>query len=530
MDKKRKRCKKIYAVKLTFIFALLLIMVTFYHSVIVNNIGHNEERKPALVETLETTGVTAGTATLNGKLTEIGDHNSVNVYFKILNTERELIGDLVLEKRVIGDIIEEGDGLSAADIDGDGDLDPIVGTGDGGSVYWLKKRNQTDWSRHLITEGLIEVEGTSAADFDGDGRMEIIIFDQATANPDAPNVYIAKQDTPDPMDGWSLAVLDENAPHVQQGLVFDVDADGDLDLVYAYEGKVDGEGGFYWMEYRGGDVLDSSNWEKYEIDQIEGAWWIDYNSPKDWGGLGNGDIAVGVRAGGRSPPSALGGVFIYTQPSDPTEEWNRMIVDDDFPVLQVASGNFTGSGEKDLVAGACHDSADSGLYIYEYDNQWNRIEVESGHDWWGTYAYDIDNDGMFEIISGDRTTKKMNVYAYDGDSGRYKKEATTTFEKPDDQIIFADIDGDGISTEFFVGSDVESILVWFLTYDMDESNWEESDHMNMIKTGEFNITIEGIEPDTNYVFKAVVTETDTGNILCEGDLCEFTTDPKLEQD
>ncbi len=368
----------------------------------------------------------------------------------------------ILVKHTIDDIIEEGDGQSVADLEGIGRNNIIVGTGDGGRVYWYEKHSPFEWTRHLIAEGFIEVEGTIAADFNSDGQIEVIILDQAGADPSQPNVYIAKQQTYNPRGPWAVSVLDHDAPHVQQGIIFDVNENGLTDFIYAFEGVRSGEGGFYWMENRGGDPLNPENWVRHEIDQMEGAWWIDYNSPKDFNGNGKaGDILVGARAGGRAPETATGGIFIYLRPENPTERWERITVEDSYPTLQVSSGDLTGNGDdRDIVAGASHDSDDSGLYIYDASRNWHRTTVEAEYNWWGTYAFDINGDGRAEIISGERTHDTIRIYAWDMSSGRFTLRASDPLRKPDDQIIFDDITGDGQMTEFYVGSDPDGIF-WY---------------------------------------------------------------------
>ena len=371
----------------------------------------------------------------------------------------------LLVKHTVDSSLREGDGQSLADVDGDGNNNVIVGTGRGGQVYWYEKHSPTQWTRHLIADGFVEVEGTIAADFDNDGQIEVVILDQATADLSKPHVSIAKQDTRDPRKSWSVSVLDAHAPHVQQGIACDVSGDGLMDFIYAYEGKVNGEGGFYWMENKGGNPLDPENWIKHEIDQMEGAWWIDRNSPKDFDGDGiRGDILVGARAGGRAPSAARGGIFVYLRPKDPRSPWEKITVDDSFPTLQVSSGDLTGNGDdRDIVAGACHDSRHTGLYVYDHSNDWQKVEVERDHNWWGTYAYDIDGDGRAEIISGEQTQNTLRIYAYDDAAGRYTLRVSDRLRKPDDQLLFDDITGDGRATEFFVGTDPGGVF-WYQTY------------------------------------------------------------------
>lgn len=372
----------------------------------------------------------------------------------------KLEGIFVLEKFIIDTTINEGDGQSVADINRDGTNNLIVGTGNGGEVYWYEKVSPGSWQRHLVSKGYHEVEGTIAGDFDNDGQTEIIILDQR-----GNKVVFAKQANNDPGGEWLTLTLDPDANYVQQGIIMDITGNGYPDFIYAFEGSSKGDGGFYWMENKGGNLLDPDNWEKHEMQQFEGAWWIDHNSPRDWGGGGTGDIAVSVREiRGRNPGSANGGVYILKQPSNPRDKWIKEAVDTSFPVLQVSSGDLTGNGdERDLVAGACHDSEHTGLFIYDHSNEWQRIEVESRHNWWGTYAFDINRNGRAEIISGERTGNTIRIYAFNDELNRYELQASDPFLKPDDQIIFEDIDGNGNKTEFFVGSDPDGVF-WYRAF------------------------------------------------------------------
>ncbi len=372
----------------------------------------------------------------------------------------ELNGIFTLEKHIIDTGITEGDGQSLADINGDGTNNLIVGTGNGGEVYWYEKLSGGRWQKHLIAKGYREVEGTIAGDFNGNGQIEIIILDQR-----GNRVDIAQQATDDPKGEWLTLTLDPDASFVQQGIIMDITGNGNPDFIYAYEGSSQGDGGFYWMENKGENLLDPDNWEKHEILQIEGAWWIDYNSPRDWGGHGTGDIAVSVREiRGRNPGAVNGGIYILKQPANPRDNWIKEAVDKSFPVLQVSSGDLTGNGdERDLVAGACHDSEHTGLYIYDHSNEWQRTVIENQHNWWGTYAFDINKNGRSEIVSGERSGNTIRIYAYNESLKRYVLKASDPFLKPDDQIIFDDIDGNGNKTEFFVGSDPDGIF-WYRAF------------------------------------------------------------------
>lgn len=460
-------------------------------------------------------------AVLRANLSDLGGEDELEVFFQYREvTGGELAGDFVLKRHIIDDTVAEGDGQSMADVDGDGENNILAGTGDGGAVYWYEKHGPHDWTGHLIADGLIEVEGTVSADFNGDGQIEVIIFDQATADPTQPNVYLAKQDTEDPTGPWSTAVLDEDAPHVQQGMVHDVDGDGRLDFVYAYEG--DGpDGGFYWMAYGGGDPLSADNWQKHEIDQVSGAWWIDHNSPKDFSGDGNeGDILVSVREG-RNRAHSDGEVVIYERPEDPRDgEWTKHTIEDGYVPLHVTSGDLSGNGDdRDIVSAGSHDGGE-GLYWYEF-GEWRRHVIEEDGDWWGTYAFDINNSGRAEIITGKRYDDVLRIYAYDAEAGQYNVVAEDSFHKPDDQIIFDDITGDGHKTEFFVGQDPGGIF-WHQAFEL---AWDETERITLTDKGEFEQRIDGLSPNTQYQFKAVAERADGPPIESKTGL--FTTASRL---
>lgn len=437
--------------------------------------------------------------TLRGKLNESGE-KIVILYRQV--TDGPLAGRFVLDGHAIDDTIKEGDGQSLADVTGDGRNNIIVGTGSGGKVFWYEQVRPGRWERHLIADGFTEIEGTIAADFNGDGQIEVVIFDQATRNPPG-RVVIAKQDTANPRGDWSTLILDNAAIHTQQGLVYDITGDGKPDFVYSIEGRAADDGGFFWMQNLGGNPMDPDNWVKHEIDRIAGAWWIDNNSPKDFGGDGTaGDILVSVREGPRNRKHTNGAIIIYHRPDDPINEpWKKTVIEDRgaYVPLHVVSGDFTGNGDdRDIASGGSHDGGE-GLYWYEFGT-WKRQTIEAGGNWWGTHAFDINNSGRFEIISGTQTDHTLRIYSHNETSGRYEQVATDPLRKPDDQIIFDDITGDGNVTEFFVGSDPLG-LYWYQAFELE---WKHSPHIEHLPDGAFEAVISNLKPGTRYEVRTVI--------------------------
>ncbi len=115
-----------------------------------------------------------------------------------------------------------GSWTAAGDFDGDGKAE--FGSVGSGKVYLLDDDGTTLWSRSVYSPGGYTTGGgpPTVADFDGDGELEL-----AAAGADAYTVY----DT----DGsvlWYATIVDTSS-RVTGSSVFDFDADGAADVVYA---------------------------------------------------------------------------------------------------------------------------------------------------------------------------------------------------------------------------------------------------------------------------------------------------------
>lgn len=117
--------------------------------------------------------------------------------------------------------LSQDEALSAADLDGDGDLDLALGT------RWLRNDGEGDWTPLLLHETDAKPDRNRAADLDGDGRLDLVIGYEAISVPGKLGWYQAGSDPAQPWTEHQVAQL--IGPMSLD--VADLDGDGDPDLV-----------------------------------------------------------------------------------------------------------------------------------------------------------------------------------------------------------------------------------------------------------------------------------------------------------
>jgi len=119
-----------------------------------------------------------------------------------------------------------------ADINGDGKLDAIVALEKGTHLLWFEQNTPTQWNRHIITTEL-KGQGFSmdVADFDQDGDTDIVVGEHRGK----PNNRVLIFENKDKGQSWNQLVIDTGASkeidHHDGTQAIDIDKDGDLDII-----------------------------------------------------------------------------------------------------------------------------------------------------------------------------------------------------------------------------------------------------------------------------------------------------------
>lgn len=123
----------------------------------------------------------------------------------------------------------------AADIDLDGDMDPIVADNLANSIYWWENIGSIysfSWPKYTITTGFGDVRSVQATDMNSDGYPDIL----GSARGSMEIAWWQNDGTPND-GGWLKQIITSNFNSARFAYGADIDSDGDIDVVgTAYDG------------------------------------------------------------------------------------------------------------------------------------------------------------------------------------------------------------------------------------------------------------------------------------------------------
>ena len=362
------------------------------------------------------------------------------------------------------------------DIDGDGFLDGVVASSNGGGMYWYEFPN---WTKHAIRTSGSWSTDMQVGDVDGDGDLDVITPKGGSGG------TVVWYENPRPggnprTSTWTESTIGSQRAHDLE--VGDVDNDGDLDVFARGGGSTvlfrqnsptswtrkvinssGGEGTALGDIDRDGDldVVQNGYWLEAPADKINGTW-TRRNLPGSWPTQVGAHIAD-LNKDGRvdiilAPSESSGRLSWYVAPSNPkTGTWVENVIDSSVSYFHTfKTGDVDKDGDIDIVTAEMHQSSNADeVSVYRNSgngSSWSQqvVATTGSHN---IRLVDIDSDGDLDIFGANWNDSSpdsavVRYWRNDSDSSlsldswqRYSIDAAAPW-----QPVFvqsADLDGDG---------------------------------------------------------------------------------------
>ncbi|UCH36211.1 MAG: VCBS repeat-containing protein, partial [Armatimonadota bacterium] len=305
-----------------------------------------------------------------------------------------------------------------ADLDGDGDLEVVVGSDDGYVYAW--HHDGTAVAGWPQTTGGQVGTSTAVGDLEGDGSLELLVGCR--------DMYVyAWHGDGIPVPGWPQKT---GAQVDSSPALGDLDGDGDLEVVV---GSMDGDV-YAWHP----DGTPVTGWPRSTADGVQ-------SSPALGDLDGDGDLEVVVG-------SWDGYVYAWHGDGTPVAGWPEST--GDTVMSSPALGDLDGDGYLEVVVG----SLDHNIYAWHGDGMsvagWPQVadSVVSSSPALG----DLDGDGDLEVVVG---SSDFSVYAWHHDGTPVGGWPRSTAWSVRSSPALGDLDGDGY-LEVVVGSEDNNVYAW----------------------------------------------------------------------
>jgi hypothetical protein len=345
--------------------------------------------------------------------------------------------------------------LGMGDLDDDGYLDLLTGSRLGtGSEFIIWQNDGTPfssaWTQTNVGDTNGHIDVVMAGDLDNDGDLDAV-----TGSGDSASELEIWQNDGDPFDGSGMTSSVAGNPdrRIRSLALGDLDRDGDLDIV---SGGVHGTGDEIYVWENDGTPFDGT-WSSTGIGTVGEA--VRFLAVGDLDNDGDLDIASVTNHNAETYE-----IMIWQNDGTPFDGgWTSTdIANASAFVTAVAMGDMDGDGDLDLVTGSGTEAAAYEVIVWTndgtpFDGGWTSTgvaDITSAASMALDLA-DLDFDGDLDIVAG---TAGGNIYAIENQGGSFDITTVGT-----DTAVYAlrlgDLDNDGDADVAF-GEASDEVLVW----------------------------------------------------------------------
>ena len=308
---------------------------------------------------------------------------------------------------------------AVGDVDGDGFVDVVVASSNGGPLVWYEA---PDWTRHVIAPSGTWSCDAKLADMDGDGDLDLVISEWYTHN------RIEWYENPGPAgnpatDPWKRHII--GSPRAHDIEVGDIDGDGHLEIVTRSQGE-DGHQIVIWKR------LNATSWTKRVLSCPPG----EGLALGDMDGDGRLDVVIGGRW--------------YRAPEDILHDpWEEHLFAEWPPDAVVRVADMNQDGRPDVVLTRSEGS---------YRLSWFQVPSDPRSDGWTEHVVDDDvdfahslvicdmnKDGEPDIVTAEMhqsPRKRVMVYLNEGDAAKWERQVIAVTGSHN--LCVADVGGSGL--------------------------------------------------------------------------------------